>query len=140
MILTEHRKLFCKFLSKAFTKVTGIIAVGDFYELEIWKSGKTESEFLENKLNGTSVVTTKDIQQAIECWASRPTWFTSHPSDTQELRRAVSNLKALNFAPSEDELFEVIYERVKDLPAMLGTPKDIRKSAQDFAAKIYNKL
>ncbi|TBV00027.1 hypothetical protein DNJ95_02385 [Stutzerimonas kirkiae] len=85
-------------------------------------------------------MTAKEIKQAIECWASRPTWFASHPSDTQELRRAVSNLKSLNYTPSKDELFEVIYERVKDLPAMLGTPKDIRKAAQDYAAKIYNKL
>lgn len=81
-----------------------------------------------------------EIRQALECWASRPTWFTSHPSDTQGLRQAVSNLKALNFTPSKDELFEAIYERVKDLPAMLGTPKDIRKTARDFSAKIYAKL
>jgi len=85
-------------------------------------------------------VTINETQEAIECWASRPTWFTSHPSDAKELRQAVSNLKALNYVPNKDELFEAIYERVKGLPAVLGTPKDIRKTAQDFAAKIYAKL
>ncbi|MGA4472918.1 hypothetical protein ACPA2M_08080 [Ectopseudomonas chengduensis] len=29
-----------KFLNKAFAKVTETIAIGDFYELEIWKDGK----------------------------------------------------------------------------------------------------
>ena len=85
-------------------------------------------------------MTFNEIQKAIECWTSRPTWFTSHPSDAQEFRQAVSNLKALNYAPNQDELFEAIYARIKDLPAVLGTPKDIRQIAQDFAAKIYTKL
>jgi len=31
---------FVKFLNKAFAKVTETIAIGDFYELEIWKDGK----------------------------------------------------------------------------------------------------
>ncbi|TBV00028.1 hypothetical protein DNJ95_02390 [Stutzerimonas kirkiae] len=31
---------FVNFLSKAFSKVTETIAIGDFYELEIWKDGK----------------------------------------------------------------------------------------------------
>lgn len=82
----------------------------------------------------------KEIQNEIECWASRPTWFSSHPSDTKELRQAISNLKQLQNPPSEEELAEAIYQRVKDLPTMLGTPKNIRHSAREFAAKIFSKL
>jgi len=82
----------------------------------------------------------EDIQQAIECWAGRPTWFTPHPSDTQELKRAVTNLRELNPRPTRDELEVAIYQRVKDLPAMLGTPRDIEKTAHEFAAKIAAKL
>lgn len=33
------------------------------------------------------------IRHAIECWASRPTWFSSHPMDVKELRQAIRNLK-----------------------------------------------
>ncbi len=82
----------------------------------------------------------EDVQKAIECWAGRPTWFTPHPSDTQELKRAVTNLRALNPRPTRDDLEVAIYHRVKDLPAMLGTPRDIEKTAQEFAAKIAAKL
>lgn len=82
----------------------------------------------------------EDIQQAIECWAGRPTWFTPHPSDAQELKRAVSNLRELSPRPTRDELEVAIYQRVKDLPAMLGTPRDIEKTAYEFAAKIEAKL
>lgn len=82
----------------------------------------------------------KEIQESIECWASRPTWFSSHPSDTRELRRAVTNLKKMPSPPSEEDLAEAIYERVKRLPVMLGTPKDIKKSSMEFAAKICSKL
>lgn len=81
-----------------------------------------------------------DVQQAIECWAGRPTWFTPHPSDTQELKRAVIKLRELNPCPTRDELEAAIYQRVKDLPAMLGTPRDIEKTVQEFAAKIAAKL
>lgn len=83
---------------------------------------------------------TEEIQTEIECWASRPTWFSSHPSDTKELRQAISNLKRLPYAPSKEELTEAIYQRVKELPAMLGTPTDIKHSARLFAEKIYSKL
>lgn len=83
---------------------------------------------------------TEEIQKEIECWASRPTWFSSHPSDTKELSKAISNLKRLQCPPSEEELAEAIYLRVKDLPAMLGTPKNIQHSAREFAAKIFSKL
>ena len=83
---------------------------------------------------------TEEVQKEIECWASRPTWFSSHPSDTKELRKAISNLKRLPYPPSEEELVEAIYQRVKDLPALLGTPKDMKHSARVFAAKIYSKL
>ncbi|MCP4597578.1 MAG: hypothetical protein GY843_13970 [Neptuniibacter sp.] len=82
----------------------------------------------------------EDIQKEIECWASRPTWFSPHPSDTKELRKAISNLKHSKHFPSEEELTEAIYQRVKDLPAMLGTPENIEKSAREFAAKIFAKL
>jgi hypothetical protein len=82
----------------------------------------------------------EDIQQAIECWASRPTWFTSHPSDTRELNQAISNLRRLTPRPTRDELKAAILQRVEDLPAMLGAPRDIEKTAYEFAAKIANKL
>lgn len=83
---------------------------------------------------------TEVIQKEIECWASRPTWFSSHPSDANELRKAISNLKKLQYLPSEDELAEAIYQRVKNLPAMLGTPKNIQQAAREFAKKIFSKL
>lgn len=82
----------------------------------------------------------QDILQAIECWASRPTWFTPHPSDTRELKHAISNLRGISPRPSRAELKAAIYERVKDLPAMLGTPRDIEKAADVFAVKIASKL
>lgn len=82
----------------------------------------------------------EDVRQAIECWASRPTWFTLHPSDTRELTRAVSNLRKLTPQPTQSELRTVIYECIKDLPAMLGTPRDLEKVAHEFAAKIANRL
>lgn len=85
-------------------------------------------------------MSTKEIQQEIECWAFRPTWFTSHAIDTQALGQAISNLQGLKYTPNEEELTEAIYGLVKDLPAILGTPKDIRKAAQEFAAKIYSEL
>ncbi|MCS6129957.1 hypothetical protein G3485_22950 [Shewanella baltica] len=85
-------------------------------------------------------MTTEEIQREIECWASRPTWFSPHPSDAKELRKAISNLKRLSYKPSEDELTEAIYQRVKGLSTMLGTPKDIERSAREFAAKILNKI
>ena len=43
MILDPNSTLenyFVKFLNKAFAKITETIAIGDFYELEIWKDGK----------------------------------------------------------------------------------------------------
>lgn len=82
----------------------------------------------------------EDIKQAIECWASRPTWFSSHPSDARELKQAVSNLKRLAPRPTESELATVIYHRVKGLPAMLGTPKDIEKAAREFASKMAARI
>jgi hypothetical protein len=82
----------------------------------------------------------EDIKQAIECWASRPTWFSSHPSDVKELRQAVSRLKKLSPRPTESELMSAICQRVKNLPAMLGTPRDVEKAAGEFAAKIWAKL
>jgi hypothetical protein len=42
--------------------------------------------------------------------------------------------------PTASELKVAIYERVKDLPAMLGTPRDLEKAAHEFAAKIANRL
>ncbi len=82
----------------------------------------------------------EEIQKSIECWASRSTWFSSHPSDVKELRKAISNLKKLDYAPSEDELAEVIFHRVKGFPAMLGTPQNVEHAAREFAAKIFGKL
>ncbi|KEA41971.1 hypothetical protein CR64_11580 [Pseudomonas aeruginosa] len=82
----------------------------------------------------------EDIKQAIECWASRPTWFSSHPSDARELKQAISNLKGLAPCPTESELAAVIYHRVKGLPTMLGTPKDIEKVAREFASKMAARI
>lgn len=82
----------------------------------------------------------EDIKQAIECWASRPTWFSSHPSDARELKQAISNLKRLTPSPTEGELGAVIYHRVKDLPTMLGTPGDIEKAAREFASKMASRI
>ncbi|HEF4751400.1 hypothetical protein [Burkholderia multivorans] len=82
----------------------------------------------------------EDVQQAIECWASRPTWFSPHPSDTKVLKQAVSNLKKLSPRPTEYELQTVIYHRVKNLPALPGTPEDVEKVAGEFAAKIAAKM
>ncbi|KAB0656468.1 hypothetical protein F7R23_13890 [Burkholderia diffusa] len=82
----------------------------------------------------------EDIKQAIECWASRPTWFSSHPSDARKLRQAISNLKRLVPRPTESELVAVIYHRVKDLPAMLGTPVDIEKAVAEFASKMAARI
>ncbi|EOG5637491.1 hypothetical protein [Pseudomonas aeruginosa] len=82
----------------------------------------------------------EDIKQAIECWASRPTWFSPHPSDAKELRQAVSKLKKLTPRPTKAELQAAIYLRVKGLPALMGTPGDIEKAAGEFAAKIAAKL
>ena len=81
-----------------------------------------------------------DINQALECWASRPTWFTSHSSDTRELTKAVANLRRLTPQPTQSELGTAIYHRVKDLPDLLGTPSDIKQAANDFAAKIFKRL
>lgn len=81
-----------------------------------------------------------DVRTAIECWANRPTWFSSHPSDAQEFRRAVSNLKKISPAPSFEEIKDAILFYVEDAPAMLGTPANIHQTAHDFAAKIYGKL
>lgn len=81
-----------------------------------------------------------EIQQAIECWASRPTWFTPHPSDTRELKQAISNLRKVAPRPTLEELKAAIYQRVKDLPDMLGTPRDVEKAAHEFAIKIAGKM
>jgi len=82
----------------------------------------------------------KGVIEAIECWISRPTWFSPHPSDAKELRQAISNLERVLCKTDETELIEIIYNRVKDLPTILGTPKDIKASAREFAIKIAKKL
>lgn len=85
-------------------------------------------------------MTIKDLQQALECWTFRPTWYTSHAIDTEAMDEAISNIQALDFTPSRDELAEAIYENVKNIPAILDTPSDLRKASQDFASKIYTRL
>lgn len=85
-------------------------------------------------------MTIKETQQALECWTFRPTWYTSHAIDTEAMDEAISNIQALGFTPSRDELIEAIYENVKNIPAILDTPADLRKAAQEFAAKIYARL
>lgn len=82
----------------------------------------------------------EDISKAIECWASRPTWFSSHPSDAKALRQATANLRNVVPRPTVDELKTAIYLRVRDLPALLGTPDDIEQTATGFASKIIMRL
>ncbi|WP_417500338.1 hypothetical protein [Methylophaga sp.] len=78
--------------------------------------------------------------EALRCWARKPTWFTGHPSDESNFKLAVSNVKKLPFTPTKDEIYETILEHQKDAPAVLGTPKDIRPQAEQFAIKIAKKL
>ena len=79
-----------------------------------------------------------DVNQALECWASRPTWFTSHPSDTRELTKAVANLRKLTPQPTQNELEEAIYHRVKDLPDLLGTPPTSSKRRMTLPPRFSN--
>ncbi|HEB0688748.1 TPA: hypothetical protein RY215_005669 [Pseudomonas aeruginosa] len=52
----------------------------------------------------------------------------------------MSKLKKLTPRPTNDELHAAIYLRVKDLPALMGTPGDIEKAAGEFATKMAAKL
>ncbi|OQK10585.1 hypothetical protein AKL19_23125 [Vibrio parahaemolyticus O4:K55 str. NY3547] len=78
--------------------------------------------------------------EALECWAGRPTWFSPHPSDQQNFRKAVSNVKKLSFTPSTEEIYAAILHHVQDAPVMLGTPSNIESEAMKFAKKIAVKL
>ncbi|AJJ64685.1 hypothetical protein [Yersinia aldovae] len=80
------------------------------------------------------------VINALECWASRPTWFSSHPSDAIELRKAISNLKKISPLPTISELIEAITHHVEDAPTMPGTPKNIDTAVNEFAHKIVSKL
>ncbi|MCM7618007.1 hypothetical protein M8S44_24330, partial [Enterobacter hormaechei] len=79
-------------------------------------------------------------KKAVKCWADRPTWFSPHPMDAAEFKRAVSNLKRLSPTPTFEEIKDAIMFFVSDAPTMLGTPSDIPQAVHDFAAKMYNKL
>ncbi|WP_221058428.1 hypothetical protein [Shewanella algae] len=78
--------------------------------------------------------------EALECWAGRPTWFSPHPSDQQNFRKAVSNVKKLSFTPSTEDIYAAILHHVQDAPVMLGTPSNIESEAMKFAKKIAVKL
>lgn len=78
--------------------------------------------------------------EALECWAGRPTWFSSHPSDQSNMKKAVSNIKKLSFVPSIEEIYAAIIYHVKDSPVMLGTPSNIEGEVMKFAKKIAVKL
>lgn len=80
------------------------------------------------------------IEEALEPWLSKPTWFSSHPSDQKLFSLAMRQLKQLQVTPSVDELEQVIIKRVDRLPAMLGTPSDISGTARQFAIKIHGML
>lgn len=80
------------------------------------------------------------VREAVKCWADRATWFSPHPMDAVELKRAISNLKRLSPTPTFEEIKEAILFYVEDAPVMLGTPSDIHQAAHDFAGKIYKKL
>lgn len=80
------------------------------------------------------------IEEALEPWLSKPTWFSSHPSDQKLFSIAMRQLKQLQVTPSVEELEKVIIERVENLPTMPGTPSDIPEAARQFAIKIHAKL
>lgn len=80
------------------------------------------------------------IRHAIECWASRPTWFSSHPIDIKELKQAIRNLKKISPSPTLQEIKETIHFYVDDAPTLLGSPSDLSQAVNEFALKIYNKL
>ncbi|WP_439069974.1 hypothetical protein ACSJL3_001186 [Serratia nevei] len=82
----------------------------------------------------------EQVREAIQCWARRPTWYTSHPSDEKELRKAVSNLKKLPFHPTVAELAEAILFFTEKAPTLLGTPSDIPAESYAFAQKIHKRL
>ncbi len=82
----------------------------------------------------------EQIREAIQCWAKRPTWFTSHPSDEKELKKAISNLKKLPFQPSVPDLADAILFFAERAPAMLGAPSDLVQSSHEFAQKIHKRL
>ncbi|WP_272575897.1 hypothetical protein [Providencia sp. PROV273] len=80
------------------------------------------------------------IRHAIECWANRPTWFSSHPMDVKELQQAIRNLKKISPPPTLLEIKAAIHFYVDDAPTLLGTPSDLSQAVHEFAVKIYNKL
>ncbi|QWL64881.1 hypothetical protein [Aeromonas jandaei] len=80
------------------------------------------------------------IEEALEPWLSKPTWFSSHPSDQKRFSLAMRQLKQLQVTPSVEELEQVIIKRADRLPAMLGTPSDIPEAARQFAIKIHGML
>lgn len=80
------------------------------------------------------------IEEALEPWLSKPTWFSSHPSDQKLFSLAIRQLKQLQVTPSVDELEQVSIKRVDRLPAMLGTPSDLSEAARQFAIQIHAKL
>ncbi|MDM5112817.1 MULTISPECIES: hypothetical protein [Aeromonas] len=80
------------------------------------------------------------IEEALEPWLSKPTWFSSHPSDQKLFSLAIRQLKQLQVTPSVDELEQVIIKRVERLPAMLGTPSNLSEAARQFAIQIHAKL
>lgn len=80
------------------------------------------------------------IEEAMEPWLSKPTWFSSHPSDQKLFSLAMRQLKQLQVTPGVEELEQVIIKRTEHLPVMLGTPKDIPATARQFAISIHAKL
>lgn len=82
----------------------------------------------------------EQLLEALECWAGRPTWFSPHPSDQQNLRKAVLNIKKLPFTPSVEDIYASILHHVQDAPVMLGTPSNIEGEVMKFAKKIAVKL
>ncbi len=74
--------------------------------------------------------------EAIECWASRPTWFSQHPSDKKNYQSAISNVKSLPFIPSTEEIYNAILHHIEHSPDMLGAPSDIKSEAMKFAKEI----
>lgn len=72
----------------------------------------------------------KKLQTAIESWVSRPTWFSSPPSETKELKKATFNLRKLITIPTEPELKETTSLQAKDLSTTLKPLKALKNQRE----------
>ncbi len=80
------------------------------------------------------------INDVLEPWLSKPTWFSHNPSDNRRFYAAMSQLRRFPVVPSVDELESIIYQRVIQLPSVKGTPYDLHTTARAFSFKIRARL